>query len=193
MSTTAWKTPGTIVSVDDGGSGDAEWQNPENAGAEDASYAATGYCTSLENPHDILRGTAFGFDSSDIPDDATITGIEARFKVYYEKSGSSYLFVTDHVFLVYDGAQVGDDQKDNAPWPEGVGAAAKLEYGGDGELWGYGEITPAIVRDSSFGFDLQPYWSNIFGYHSAAGRCDVMEMRVYFTRGLQELFAEGAP
>ncbi|QTH22016.1 hypothetical protein HRJ34_00280 [Rhizorhabdus wittichii] len=153
MPTTAWKFPGTAINSVSGETGSYDWSNPGNIGADDGSYAGvilTGF-----GPSRTLRGSNFGFTSSDIPTGAFITGIEVKI----ERSASDANRINDtHVFIVPDGSagsvsdRAGNNKADTATkWPTSDTAVI---YGSSSDTWSAG-LTRAQVLSSNFAIDFQ--------------------------------------
>jgi hypothetical protein len=153
MPTTAWKFPGTAINSVAGETGSYDWSNPGNITADDGSYAGvvlTGF-----GPSRTLRGSNFGFTSSDIPAGAFITGIEVKI----ERSASDANRINDtHVYIVPNGSagsvsdRAGDNKADTVTkWPTSDTAAV---YGSSSDTWSAG-LTRAQAISSNFAVDLQ--------------------------------------
>lgn len=76
MSTTDWKSPGTLTAVNRTG-GAVAWSNPTNAAASDNSYATA--ALALNGSH-WLWATNFGFGTGEVPSGAIITGLEVQWE-----------------------------------------------------------------------------------------------------------------
>lgn len=75
MAVTDYKFAGTAANADRTSCNDSTgWVNPNNAKADDTNYANDGPAKNAFGRW--LRLTNYGFSSSDIPDGATINGIE---------------------------------------------------------------------------------------------------------------------
>ncbi|MBO9377660.1 hypothetical protein GG804_12860 [Sphingomonas histidinilytica] len=153
MPTTAWKFPGTAINSVAGETGSYDWSNPGNITADDGSYAGvilTGF-----GPSRTLRGSNFGFTSSDIPAGAFITGIEVKI----ERSASDANRINDtHVYIVPNGSagsvsdRAGDNKADTVTkWPTSDTAVV---YGSSSDTWSAG-LTRAQAISSNFAVDLQ--------------------------------------
>lgn len=145
MPYTDWKYPGTGASVSPGS---PAWSDPAHI-TEDATYAeASGTITSTE----WLRGTNFGFTTTDVPTGATIVGVEVRIRRYAQYEDRAY---DDSLRLLdADGAVTGDDKADTVnSWPLATGDTVKT-YGASDDDWNAG-LTDTDIRDTSFGVQLK--------------------------------------
>lgn len=168
MAVTDYKYAGTTANVDrDSGPG---WLNPDNAKADDTSYASCSL-NKLYNS-DWLLLTNFGFTSGDIPNGATIDGIEF---VIGRKSRSidvSY----DSALYLYDDGQVGNNLASATKWPTSISEAT---YGGAMDMCGT-SLTQADIVATTFGVQLSAYGSSS---ESAVLDVDFIKIRVYYTAG----------
>lgn len=94
---------------------------------------------------EFLECTGFGFQLHDVE---RILGIE----VLVTKSCDSALITDNAVFLMVDGAQVGNDKADPVTkWPSP--ALAVVTYGGSADNWGAG-LVPPQVNKTTFGVTI---------------------------------------
>lgn len=85
-----------------------------------------------------------GFDFSAIPDNATITGIVVTVRRYSNTGAGAVDQVVDLL-----GVPSGTDNKaQGVVWPS---ALAQVTYGGESDLWGSQQITPAVLKTVQFG------------------------------------------
>lgn len=163
--TTEWKSAG--AGANDSSVGDQAWSNPGNITASDDSYAES-VLISGETTQ-ILRATTFGFTTSDIPNGATILGIE----VGVERSADGATFVDLLARLRTGAGQTGDDKADTGTgWPT---SDAEVIYGGSSDTWGAG-LSDSDIRDSAFGFDFRAEFAGPF---TTGASVDHIRIRVH--------------
>lgn len=142
---TNWKLTQTGANADRGGSQD--WLSPGNilacdGGGSELEIEYIGYT-------DWLRATNFGFNSIDLPEDATILGIEVKIRQRDESEGVGY--VRDSaIYLRKTSGQVGDNGKLLAYW------TASWRYktrGGPEDDWN-AELIPTDIVSEDFGVDI---------------------------------------
>ena len=165
MADTGYISPGTMA--DDSAVGSRTWSNPDNAKANDGSYASTSSYGG-EYTH-YLKATNFGFS---IPAGATVDGI----KVEIEKM--AWYFDRDHasdniVSIVKADGSIGSTNKSvGATWST---TETYYEYGGSSDLWGE-TWTPTNINDVDFGVVLSAY---IVSYSDID--VDHIRIKVYYT------------
>jgi len=168
MAVTAYKYAGTAANVDRDSK--PAWNNPDNAKADDTSYAE---CSSIKNTYgDWLLLTNYGFSSSDIPSGSTIDGIEFEIGRY----STEVNMINDSALYLYDDGQVGNNLASATKWPTAMGTAT---YGGATNMCGT-SLTQADIVATTFGVRL-----SIEGASSGlgAGEVDYIKIRVYYTAG----------
>ncbi len=145
MSTTAYKYAGTTASVDrDAG---IAWTNPDNTKIADGNFASV-LITAKSNYSDWLRLTNFGFIADDVPEGATINGIEVAISRKCSSSNSGY---DSAIYLRNSFAvQVGDNKASATKWPT---SNTEVSYGGVADGWN-ADLTQADIIDSNFGIDI---------------------------------------
>jgi hypothetical protein len=171
MAVTDYKYAGTAANVDRDGK--ADWNNPDNAKADDANKSST---NNIKNTYsDWLRLTNFGFSSADIPDGSTINGIE--FVIKRSVSNDPTYTRTDHALYLYDDGAVGNNMASGTNWP--VSPEAEATYGGATDMCGT-SLTQADIVTSTFGIQLSVYSNNSSGSVFAVNS---IKIRVYYTEG----------
>jgi len=167
MAVTDYKFAGTAASVDRDAK--VEWTNPNDAKADDTSYAS---CKLDKNTYgDWLKLTNFGFSSSDIPDGSTINGIEFVISRYGFYADNNY----DSALYLYDDGQVGNNLASATKWPKSIGEAT---YGGATNMCGT-SLAQADIVASTFGVML----SVAAGVYAPTHYVDYIKIRVYYTAG----------
>lgn len=170
---TDWKITGTGANVDrDGKPG--LWNTPTNVQVDDANRAN---CFVPAGPEygDWLRCTNFGFDTDDVPEGATIEGIQVRIKKY---SGWDETVADSALYLRNAAAETVGDNKASATWwtnPE-----SEVDHGAIDDNWNAG-ILDTDVRNANFGFQI-----SILNADEDSGRTGsvyVAWMRVYASTG----------
>lgn len=173
---TSFKTPSTTSDAGAGsptGSTEA-WTNPNNAQADDASAAIQDSDVSAQQGNYILC-TNFGFTSSDVPNDATVNGIEVVFKRATETNSGN---TTDNSVKIIKGGSVsGDEKKTGTAWLKHATNYREDTYGSSTELWGL-SWTPSDIQASNFGVALASVSS---GSINKQARLDVVKIRIYYT------------
>ncbi len=165
MPWTAWKNPGTVSSQARTG-GAVSWTGTASALASDNTYA-----TALLNGNSShwLWCTNFGFTSSDIPSDATITGIKARFERKQNNGSDGGIQVT-YVKIIIGGAEAGTQKTSSASWP--LAEAVSTDFGGSSDVWGT-TITQADAIASTTGAAFAGEDQAFFG---SVGSIDTVEL-----------------
>ena len=167
MSSTGWKSPGTVMSDDSVGT--VAWSNPENAKVSDNSYAEL--TTSSEADSEYLKATNFGFS---VPGGSTIDGVE----VSYEDRFSGTPSAGDiKLVLFYNGSVIGNPKDSDFVYD--VDTIQTL--GNSNDLWG-ATLTVDKINSSSFG--VAYYGENLNGsplnFH-----IDHIQIKVYYTEGTE--------
>lgn len=140
--------PGSAAEVNSG-FGTIAWNLESNALAQDDSGAATNVMA-MGEISELLRLTSYDFSA--LPDDATIVGLKVTARMRAQSGGaidySSFLYVWDGT--AYAAVTSGYDNLTN-------GAFANFDAGAEDSIFAEltGGLTPAIVKNSSFGIDLQ--------------------------------------
>jgi len=166
----------------DTSAGTDSWTNPQFITADDISFAIS----TPDNSDEIsywLTATNFSFD---VPEGATITGIEAQYYIYddYDDEEDEEGAV-DMVKVIIGGTVTGDDMQtgtgslpDNTWWT--------ITYGGDGELWG---TTPTVedVNSDDFGvaITITPDEAS-----SARVKIDYVNMDIYYTESSDDTYPQ---
>jgi hypothetical protein len=171
MAVTDYKFPGTAANVANGGY--APWSSPDYAKTDDSNSASTS--PSKKNDSDYLTLTNFGFTSSDIPDGATINGIEFVINRNHDEANNVYDVL---LYLLKNGTQHGSNLASATYWPTSFTDAT---YGGSTNLCG-GSWTQADILDADFGFQLSIKATADPG-SGIVSRVDFGKIRVYYTEG----------
>jgi hypothetical protein len=169
MAVTAYKYAGTAASVDRDKK--EPWSNPDYAKADDTSYAI---CPVTKNTYgDYLLLTNFSFSSSDIPDGATINGIEFIICRYAEYAD----YISDSSLYLYDDGAVGNNLASATKWPD---SEAEATYGGATNMCGT-SLTQSDIVASTFGVRLSA--ANSHTDIAIDAIVDYIKIRVYYTEG----------
>ena len=141
MAVTDYKFAGTAANVDRDSK--AAWQNPDNAKADDTSYAKI---TPGKNSYsDWLLLTNYGFSSSDIPSGSTINGIE-----FIICRHATRIDGYDSALYLYDDGQVGNNLASATSYPT---SPTEATYGGATNMCGT-TLTQADIVANTFGVIL---------------------------------------
>lgn len=147
MATAGPRYPATTA-TEIGPSGDDNWVNPANVGANDGSNATITAATYDATDHSYrLKATNFGFDA-DIAAGSTINGIT----VEIERQATAGT-AEDQEVRLYDSTAtlVGDDKQTAVAWP--TGAMGVATYGGSADMWTSG-MDADDIRSANFGVAL---------------------------------------
>lgn len=147
MATTGAKFPTLGTSVSESPWSDNAWTTPTNIysdNAETANVTASTY----DNGDQTYVLKATGFDFSEIPDDATILGVECKVNAWY-RSGTGAASMDLLQLLDASRAKVGTNQCSSAVALTTTNTTI-ITKGGAADLWG-NELTPAWVKDADFG------------------------------------------
>jgi hypothetical protein len=180
MAVTVWKPAGTCAT--DSTMGTKSWLTTSSGtlvgtevSSNDDVFAAT-TASQTEVSH-LLRCTNFGFTSSDVPTDATIDGIEIRFR-RYRTAGTTEVVVDTNYRVVKGGTMQSTNTTKSGDWPTSEGEDT---LGGSSYLGGT-TFTQSDILSSGFGVAV--------GVTTATGRIgvpgqshfiDIVESRVYYT------------
>lgn len=167
------KFPQTATGTDSvagGESSQANWNDPTNACADDASSASTTPMHilgvfPLHSKH--LKLTEFGFE---IPASATIDGIEAHIKRRRTNEGMRDL----RIQLIKGGTVGGSNKAKSTEWTT---SDVTVDYGDEEDLWGL-ELTPSDVNSDDFGIAISA--SSIYE-EQAQALVNVASITVYYT------------
>lgn len=168
---TSWHYPTVAAgSLADDDNANAAWVNPSYIFSDNTAYASRTVSSSSHTR--TLRGSGFGFTSSDIPDGSTITGIELAIR-RYSSPGLDYLVSLVPQSTGSIGDRAGDNKADTVTvWPN---SPADALYGGDGDMWGT-TISLSQIRSSDFAVDFMGTASSL----SATLAIDSFRGRIYF-------------
>lgn len=153
----------------------AGWTNLANVMADDGVLTASPI-TGQNTNTPYLKLTSFGFD---IPSDATVVGVVARIKGKNEQTYNTGFFAAAGGLKLLS---IANTAKGMSAFI--LNSLVTKVVGGDADLWGASEITPAQVNDNAFG--LYALFRN---GNSTAQKMflDKIELEVFFT------MPEGSP
>ena len=171
MATTAWKAPGTAVSV--ARTGGYEWGNPDNVKTDDTNYAIINDKFGANSESEWLRMTNFGFSTSDLPVGSTIDGIEVQHKIRNNMSTAEHCKDL-YIYLRKTSGQVGDNKASANNWPRT--AKETWTYGGVSDTWN-ASLLDSDVRSSDFGVDL----AILMVSSSCSPRMYFNQIRIHYT------------
>jgi hypothetical protein len=145
---TSYEDPDTPLDQD-------EWDNPENAGAQDATYTSCDGMSGLQPATERLRCTNWD-NEGNLPDDAHVTGISVRVRWYDTNGHTEDSVVTLTKTKNETTFDIGDNQKTGVNLPT---TPAERVYGGNGSLWNAEPyLTVALLRgdvaDEDWGVDI---------------------------------------
>jgi hypothetical protein len=168
---TSWHYPTVAAgSLADDDNANSAWVNPSYIFSDNTAYASR--TVSSTSHTRTLRGSGFGFTSSDIPDGSTITGIELAIR-RYNSPGLDYLVSLVPQSTGSIGDRAGDNKADAVTvWPN---SPADALYGGDGDMWGT-SISLSQIKSSDFAVDFMGTASSL----SASLAIDSFKVRIYF-------------
>ena len=129
-----------------------EWEDPENALADDGESASAGVLDTGGDKTHFLNLWNYGFD---IPATASITGVKMEVNRQASRTGGgSNLDIRDeYIQLILDGERVGDNLA-NTVDALPVNEFGIAEYGGQDELWGL-ILSPEDITSSGFGASVR--------------------------------------
>ncbi len=165
MNVTEWKSPGTLNPTN-------YFTYPENTKVIDGN---PGYIILNKNTvaSCFYQWTSCGFLSSDIPDGATIDGIEVQF-ARHASAGEGY----DHTLSLVSGdVPVGSNYASATQWET---STTTKTYGGATDKWGT-SLTRANILSTGFGIGIQPSNGGISDMQHI--NIDGWQIRVYYTDG----------
>lgn len=160
---------GAADGTSDSSYGTLAWNNADRLNSTDnvtTSFNTTG--TSLSR---YLKGLNFGFD---VPDNATITGIELIIN-RIRTAGTTGEIEDDTIRLVKGGTVVGDDLSQGDDWKTG---AVNRFFGSSTEMWGT-TWTPADVNATNFGAVMSAKGTT--AGTDRTGNVDNYSINVYYT------------
>lgn len=210
MAVTGWKIPGTATEDARSGATSSGWWDTSNGDPEDTislmtsqlestyvgdyyrpdstPYGPAGpfHATIDKNSHtNYIRGSNFGFTTSDIPSGATIDGVEIRIRDAGHTPTPSTQGFEDMALCVNSTPQgTAKNPSDTIPGTGVtgevvVGSGGDFTYGGATDKWGWTGIADTDVRASSFGIRWSVYCDSSFSGDGTA--FDTVEVRVYYT------------
>lgn len=145
MATTTHKYPTLGESISSGDHSDEAWSNPTNIYSDDGNTASiTG--PQFDNGDQTELLVASGFDFSEIPDGATIDGVECKVNTWYANNGASVDLLQ---LLNTSKTPVGTNQC-STPVALTLDDTTIITKGSSSDLWG-NELTAAWVKNSNFG------------------------------------------
>jgi hypothetical protein len=153
--------------------GGTDWANPGNITADDGSRATSGN-TGFPDSTRYLRAYNFGFA---IPAGATIDGMEVRAQRH---AGAGVINDVSIRLFISEFTLTGDDKSVGASWSTTPDTVAT--FGGATDLWG-ATPTEAQVEDAGWGWGM--VGDDTSGFQTLF--CDVMEMKIYYTGGSQDV------
>lgn len=170
------REPGTMAN--DASIGTVAWTSPGQGSGSDDTYATASL---VSNSSQYLKGTNFGFDTTDAPDASTVVGIEVR--IERSKAGTAATVTDNSVKIVKAGTISGDEKmsvykyqtQDNG---ETGNAPVTFDekYGGPTDLWGL-SWNPSDLRATGFGVVI----SSAAPSGTETAQVDNIEITVYLT------------
>lgn len=148
---------------------DVAFSNPNNAHADDSSYASA--TLGVLEQTETRRWTGFGFTTGDIPDGSTIDGIEVE--VLAGKAVPSG--VTGDV-RIYDATNGQSATVEN--FSISNTGITTYTFGGSTSLWGETSFDDEDIRAATFGVEFD---SDETGGGGNQVRLDFIRVRVYYT------------
>lgn len=146
-----------------------DWVNPGNALALDSSYATVSLGAITNHRSKWLAVTGFGFN---VPTGATVTGVEVQIDAHASVDPAVKV---GGIMVVYNGAQIGSTGGTLGSYWQ---TTDRLEtYGGQGELFFTGSLTPTQVNSSTFGISF--YAVNLTSTSKTAS-VDRVRVKVYY-------------
>jgi len=187
MAITATRSAGSEETI---ANGDVAWSlsgdiTIDNSSPRTASASGDDAIVTEQTFHEI-RGFNFGFSVDNIPNDATITGVEARINRWYTEDTADAEVVDVSVRLVVDdgfgGRTTTGTSQSAATWSTTFTTTDTI--GGDGNTWG-AALTPTDVANANFGVSIiakgKQKLLNV-GTWAATANIDFVEMLVYWTQ-----------
>jgi hypothetical protein len=167
MAVTDYKSPGTITNEDRSAE---DWNNPEYAASSNDSRAISDVQNTAFS--DWLRCVNFGFATGDVPEGATIDGIEVAIERHAETDND---IIDSAIYLRTSAGQSGDNKAAAGYWPE---TDAIATYGASDDDWNAG-YDDDDIRDATFGVDISAF--NDQPSQQREARIDHVQIRVYYT------------
>jgi hypothetical protein len=134
----------------------------------------------------LLAATNFGF--GDMPDDATINGIEVRITKQDEDNTGK---ISDWIVkLMVSGSPTGNNMAAIGTWP---GSPTTVTYGGPTNTWGASGLTGATVKSSNFGVQIGAQAALPGSVQDIDINISKIEMRIYYLAKKADPKAEKAP
>jgi hypothetical protein len=166
-----------------------DWTNPENIETDDGNFVTSADYNFGDTTYYLL---AKDFDFSDLPDDATIEGVEVLIKRMSEGDGDG---VEDtEVNLIVQGTVTGDNYAKVGYWPT---SNTEESYGGASDLWNVTELADEdaykYIKDPTTWGDFGVVLSaNIWGDGDPDGnymtaKVDYIKIKVHYTGGSVEV------
>lgn len=177
MSVTAWRKPSSAKSVPSGLGGTTAWGTPGNIVSDNNSDSDLVLAPSgTNNGHDWLLGYDFGFSSSIVPANATIDGIEMRYEGWRSSgAGTNGVFFSNATKDASAGSptfftNINVLQALNGTRTVYTGASSSELFG---TSW-----TPSDINSADFGVALT---GGVQSGQTATLSIDYIEVRIYFT------------
>jgi hypothetical protein len=179
---TDWKFPGTVIGNRTVAGGSVNWVNPDNVKADDGNEATVALGAAISFSNGLA---ATNFDFSEIPNNATIDGIEIRVGDYFDDVNDSRL-IPVLLILADDSDGIAVNRHidlaliTTTPQTDGSGDA--------NDRWAEDYVTVADVQDPDFGFFVGAESLGV----AANVSVDFLQMRLtYHTRLPTRIVAEG--
>jgi hypothetical protein len=180
LAVTSWRFAATTS--EEAGGGTTQWFGDTNGlsgfsssalSADDGTYAWAGWANGATTYY--LKGTNFGFTSSDVPVGATINGIEVRIRRFRDTGP----ILTSILKFIKGGTISGNNIDGGGDWPTTETSAS---FGSASELGGLSWSQSDVVA-SNFGAGVQVvYDAAKFGPFTSA-IVESMEIRINYTVG----------
>jgi hypothetical protein len=171
---TRFPTLGDVLTTPPGG---YNWSDPGRITTNDGSYATASSATFPLKSSYHLQGELFGFD---VPNDATVIGIQANVTGYYDRGGGAGgTFDEGRVFLVISGKLNGNVNNFNLP----ENSAATISTGSNPTLF----QQPPLVGTTIMGSDLANLTMEYTvvtsgdGVHAITSHIDGFQVQVWYT------------
>jgi len=172
MPITDWKITSNATNVDR--DEEEEWLRPSQAEADDNLWAEIPLKVGVYS--DWLRCDTFGFDTGDIPEGATVNGVEVRIT---RKSKASEISESA-IYLRDSSGQVGDNKASSTP----IGTNEEtITHGAADDDWN-ASLASSDIRASTFGVDISLLHSEEdTGELGDTAYIDFVEIRVHYSEG----------
>ncbi|SMO65364.1 hypothetical protein SAMN06265173_108105 [Thalassovita litoralis] len=137
--TTAWRLPSTFEDIS------SHWVNEPNAFVEDASYSHVSSTAAYSTGNCYFDG--YGFSSVDVPENATILGVELQMQFMSTSSN-----VTEVLAWLFTATDFATEYQYNVS----SGQIYTITFGGPSDLWGLAPLpTPADIYGDNLRVILQ--------------------------------------